>query len=356
LIKFLKSRWILIWEAVIEKISPILKADHRGPGNRTRESRPFHPDGLPLEFEVPMRARNIKPGFFDNETLAKLGPCGQILFEGLWCLADRDGRLENRPARIKVKISPYYEPFLGLTVNPPLNNGEPTVIERLIHQLTTLGFLTLYDVNGNQYIQIMNFLKHQRPHITEKQSQIPKIPEDLKITVDSTLDNVGNVPDSLIPDSLIPDSLIPDSLIPDLNTLSGEDAPTPHSEKSKPPVQEIMIYLVQKTGRKFDTNPVSKSNKRLIQARWNDGRTVEDFKTVIDNQCAKWKTDPKMIEYLRPETLFGTKFESYLTAIPNPLQGKVSSITIKNLETMKRWSAKQDAGQKKIYGTIDSAG
>ena len=286
---------------MIKKISPILKADHRGLGNRARESRPFHPDGLPLEFEVPMRARNIKPGFFDNEKLAALGPCAQILFEGLWCMADREGRLENRPARIKVKIFPYYEPFLGLTVNPPLNNGEPTVIERLIHQLTTLGFLTLYEVNGNHYIQIMSFLKHQRPHITEKQSQIPKIPEDLKITVDSTLDNVGNVPDSLIPDSLIPDSLIPDSLIPDSlipdSKTLGADKPRFENEIKK--IISFYHKILPMLPKVCENGSIPKSIKRrLIEKKerrelawWNEYFTYVGLSDFLTGKKTDFKAD-----------------------------------------------------------------
>ena len=51
-----------------------------------------------------MRARNLKPGFFQNEYLADLPPLARILFCGLWCSADRNGRLEYRPKKIKAEI------------------------------------------------------------------------------------------------------------------------------------------------------------------------------------------------------------------------------------------------------------
>ena len=55
----------------------------------------------------------------------------------------------------------------------------------------------------------------------------------------------------------------------------------------------------------------TKKTKDLIKARFNEGFTLEDFKIVIDKKCVEWmNTD--MQKYLRPETLFGTKFESYL--------------------------------------------
>lgn len=53
------------------------------------------------------RARNIKPGFFQNELLAEIDPLGRLLFAGLWTIADREGRLEDRAKRIKVALLPY---------------------------------------------------------------------------------------------------------------------------------------------------------------------------------------------------------------------------------------------------------
>jgi uncharacterized phage protein (TIGR02220 family) len=79
--------------------------------------------------------------------------------------------------------------------------------------------------------------------------------------------------------------------------------------------QEIISYLNDQAEKsfKFSTN----GTKSLIRARWNEGYRFEDFKKVIDIKCSKWKSDPKMIDYLRPQTLFGTKFESYLNEKPN---------------------------------------
>ena len=73
---------------------------------------------------------------------------------------------------------------------------------------------------------------------------------------------------------------------------------------------EIVLYLNEKSGKNFRYS--SRKTKDLIQARLNEGFSIDDFKTVIDKKCAEWKGDSKMDQYLRPETLFGTKFESYL--------------------------------------------
>ena len=73
----------------------------------------------------------------------------------------------------------------------------------------------------------------------------------------------------------------------------------------------IVGYLNEKAGTAFKST--SKTTQKLIKARLDDGFSVEDFKTVIDNQCAKWKGN-EWSQYLRPSTLFGNKFENYLNA------------------------------------------
>ena len=78
------------------------------------------------------------------------------------------------------------------------------------------------------------------------------------------------------------------------------------------PYEEIVQYLNQKTGKHFKST--SKATQRHIKARFTDGFVLDDFKQVIDNKCGDWLRDRKMKEYLRPETLFGAKFESYLNS------------------------------------------
>jgi hypothetical protein len=103
------------------------------------------------------RARNLKPAFFKNYDLADAGMACQLLFAGLWCLADREGRLEDRPRLIKAELFPYY--------NVDVNN-ELTVLKRL-------KFVDRYTVDGINIIEICNFKKHQNPHNTEKHSELP---------------------------------------------------------------------------------------------------------------------------------------------------------------------------------------
>lgn len=138
-----------------------------------------------------MRARNIKQGFFKNEILGTSDPMLSILFAGLWCLADRDGKLEDRPLRIKAEIFPY---------------RDQTDIHRLLTELSRLNFIRRYEVDGKGYILVIEFAKHQRPHHTEKKSVLPDIPTGYELTDGSPLKDGEYPPDLLIPDSLIPDS------------------------------------------------------------------------------------------------------------------------------------------------------
>ena len=82
------------------------------------------------------------------------------------------------------------------------------------------------------------------------------------------------------------------------------------SDKSSTVVSEIIDYLNQKTGKHFRKSIANTT--RAINARIKEGFTVDDFKTVIDKKVIEWGKDERMKQYLRPQTLFGTKFESYL--------------------------------------------
>lgn len=103
------------------------------------------------------RLRTLKYEFFTNEHLADLGPHAMLFFAGLWCIADREGRLEDRPRRIRAEIMPYFE-----------QSGE-----KFLAALAGSGFIIRYEAEGRNYIQITNFKKHQNPHIHERASTIP---------------------------------------------------------------------------------------------------------------------------------------------------------------------------------------
>jgi uncharacterized phage protein (TIGR02220 family) len=101
-------------------------------------------------------------------------------------------------------------------------------------------------------------------------------------------------------------------------SVSDENEPcesTPRAEE----ITEIVDYLNNRVGTKY--RPNSKETKKHINARLEEGFTVEQFKEVIDKKANQW-IGTEMEQYLRPSTLFGTKFESYLNAYVNPTQTK----------------------------------
>lgn len=98
--------------------------------------------------------------------------------------------------------------------------------------------------------------------------------------------------------------------------MSGKPDPVPKKKTDlMPAVSEIIAYLNDRAGTKYRV--YSRSTQELIKGRLDERYTVEDFKRVIDNMAAQWKGDPKMEQYLRPETLFKrSHFESYLNTKP----------------------------------------
>lgn len=146
-----------------------------------------------------MRARSIKPGICDNELLGTADPFCTLLFERLWMMADREGRLEDRPLRIKAQAFPYRE---GLD------------IQALLGWLHEHGFIRRYTVKDTPYIQVVKFTEHQSPHIKEAPSKIPAPDSPGASTSPAPCSTQPKpAPAHLTPSSLTPDSglLTPDS-------------------------------------------------------------------------------------------------------------------------------------------------
>lgn len=152
------------------------------------------------------RARNIKPSFFTNEDLVELAFEVRLLFIGLWTLADREGRLEDRPKRIKMAIFP----------------ADNVDVESGLEELAKAGFIDRYTASGVACIQVVNFAKHQNPHVREAASELPEnikhdaatshgYSEHCASTVPAPGEHCASHADSLNPYSLNPLSLNPES-------------------------------------------------------------------------------------------------------------------------------------------------
>lgn len=158
------------------------------------------------------RTRNVKPATFTNDLLAEVEPLGRLLFIGLWCHADRAGRVLDRGKKLKAEILPY----------------DDCDIENLLQQLEMRGFVVRYTVDQVQCIQVVTFSKHQNPHKKEPVSSLPAPP------------NNGPVPviTGLVPENPAPSG--PSSLTLNPSSLNGEL----QSDTKPAPVESLDKYQI----------------------------------------------------------------------------------------------------------------
>lgn len=194
---------------------------------------------------------------------------------------------------------PYTDEMLATIFNRPLN------IVRLA--LQTFEQFGMIEINEENFISVSNWGKHQSLEGLDKireqtRKRVADHRERKKLTTsnaDVTLHGNANVTD------------IEEELELDIDKERDID---------KIPYVEIVSYLNDIASSNY--RHTTKKTKDLIKARWNEGFRLDDFKTVINIKTAEWLKDTKMNKFLRPETLFGTKFESYLNQKGGTTSGK----------------------------------
>lgn len=234
-----------------------------------------------------MRARNIKPSIFKNELLARLGPWHFILFTGLWCLADRKGRLEDRQDRIEAELFPFK--FQKVEISQLLDD--------LVGTSTKDRFILRYKVKQNRYIQIVNFEKHQYPNIKEQESTIPAPYKHGAKTIPALLNPPSPLLNTESP-KLNPGVLNTENGEKSARAIASLAAPsfgktaTPEAPYEVPlPETEplgalVLAYKVLK-GFKHDDRQWDRDN-------W--GRTVKTMKTIFDTFGGNFKTILRFME------------------------------------------------------------
>lgn len=194
-----------------------------------------------------MRARNLKPGFFKNEVLAECEPLTRILFEGLWCMADREGRLECRPKRIKAEILPY-------------DNCD---IIKLLEELYQKSFIIIYRYDNQNYLEIPTFTEHQNCHIKEAESTILAPYENESCTV-----AVGPLSSFLFP-------------------LTESPLPPTHPERKNVRVNQTCI---DESFEKFWTIYPKKKSKGKAEKAWVKIKPSEQLLATIIAKIEQAKT------------------------------------------------------------------
>lgn len=127
------------------------------------------------------RARNVKPSFFTSEQVAACSPLARLIFIGLWTICDRAGKLRDRPRKIKAELLPY--------------EAEPDA-DVWLAELAKAGLVLRYEVDGERYLKVLEFVKHQNPHPKEPPSEIPEprpaVVEPRKVTASHGEDAAGS--------------------------------------------------------------------------------------------------------------------------------------------------------------------
>ena len=175
--------------------------------------------------------------------------------------------------------------------------------------LIAKGFLIPFDsgVVVIRHWRIHNYIQSDRFQSTLYQSEKAQLEYDKSKT--ASLKPIGkciqNVSEMETQVRLSKGSLDKDSLTTYPTVLDNEEEDIPY--------KEIISYLNEKANRSY--RPNIQKNKTLIKARWSEGFRLDDFKHVIDTTVKDW-SGTKYEKYLRPETLFGSKFEGYLNQAP----------------------------------------
>ncbi|QOJ19505.1 MAG: hypothetical protein HRU77_01615 [Gammaproteobacteria bacterium] len=287
------------------------------------------------------RARNIKPGFFTNEDLVECSYAARLIFPGLWMLADREGRLEDRPKKIKMAIFP----------------ADTIDIDELLGELECRGFIKRYTADNKKVISIPQFLEHQNPHGREQDSVLPD--ENGYYKVNTRKNDMVTGEYSLVK-SLVnnesstkteqaqckhsastvqahdqhhaspADSLIPDSLIPDSKDTVITHTVYP-SQQSREPTPGASVCLELKKVGIIDLNPAHPKLLMLIES----GATIDEFmhaaRTAKDKQKG-FKYVLGIVEGQRTEAA-----QAKDKVLQGTIQNKADALLNRNKESTRNW-------------------
>jgi predicted phage replisome organizer/uncharacterized phage protein (TIGR02220 family) len=204
-----------------------------------------------------------------------------VIWFKLLCMA---GKENNYGVFLMRNRMPYTEEMLATIFRRPLNT-----VRLALSTFEAFGMIEI----DEDIISIPNWEKHQNIEGMEKireQNRIRK-QRQRERQKQALLENNNHATER-------------DSHATDKNRIE--------EDKEKNIYISVIDYLNEKAGTKYKAS--TKKTQSCIHARIAEGFTIDDFKMVIDKKCADWLNDAKFAQYLRPETLFGTKFESYLNA------------------------------------------
>jgi uncharacterized phage protein (TIGR02220 family) len=266
-----------------------------------------------------LRNRILKAAYYTDGELLRWPRDKREFYRSLWACAEDSCCLEDD--MFEVKMTAWASPMdADLTVE---------ILDTWRDELIAEGKAVRYEAEGKNYLYLPHMAEHEKP----RNAQAPDLPLPPWVTCEIAGNGQGrrvtytHHPPSVQSPSgraeasvqspsgnrnTTPAQPSPALSSPELQPLSGRPDVSPPEKPSKkpPPYAEIISYLNERAGTKY--LPTVKSTQALIRARFAEGFTVEDFRTVVDRKCAEWLTDPKWVKFLRPETLFSGKFATYL--------------------------------------------
>ncbi|CUB41961.1 MULTISPECIES: phage replisome organizer N-terminal domain-containing protein [Bacillus] len=206
---------------------------------------------------------------------------------------------------------PYTDEMLATIFNRPL-----PIVRMALNTFQQFGMI---EVDENKFISIANWEKHQnvegmdrvRKLAAERNRQYRERKKQLQLSGPEKENDVSVTSrDGTDIDKELDKELDKEKELKDILSGKPDEASSSKNEKDEIPYKLIIDLLNKVAGKRYrSTTP---RTKKEIKARWNEGFRFEDFKHVILVKTEEWLNDPAMNRYLRPETLFGTKFESYL--------------------------------------------
>lgn len=221
------------------------------------------------------RKRSLSPGFFKNEALSDIDPLGRILFQGLWCFADRNGNLEYRPKLLKAEVLPY--------------ESSTNEVVSYLEQLASNLLISFYEVEGSKYIHVTNFIRYQSPHPEEK--AIWPVPESYQAiaTIEKQVEPESQTSEE---DTETACQQVADNLQESCQQSFNSNS---NLISSKEEIESVAIERVDKISEQVNevfehwksvlNHPRSildAKRRRLITLRLKDGFSVERLKLAVD--------------------------------------------------------------------------
>ena len=241
------------------------------------------------------RRRMFNLDIIDTDLFIEMPQSSRLLYYELCMRADDDGFVSS-PKKIQRVVGCSDDDFKVLITKKfiiPFETGVVVIRHWKIHNY----------IQKDRYKETL--YSEEKRLLSQEENGAYKLMDTSCIqNGDTGKDSIELVKDSI---ELVKDSI--DNNIKE-NIKEIEVSHSAKAEQCDIPYEDIISYLNFKAGTNFRSN--TNKTKSLIKARFKEGFTVEEFKVVIDKKCIEWLNNKDMSKYLRPETLFGTKFEGYL--------------------------------------------